>query len=108
MGRRFVHEKIAELRGKRTQTDLAVALRQKGYGTTQATVSRWESGQAPRGYVLAALADELGVTIDELYADDDEDAAAAMPLAAEHEFIEALRPLAQLFASMDEARKATA
>jgi transcriptional regulator with XRE-family HTH domain len=71
MARRFAHEKLATLRGRRTQTDLAGVLRAKGFGTTQTTVSRWESGQEPRKSVLAVLARELGVTVDDLFVEDD-------------------------------------
>lgn len=77
MGRRFSPEKLEKLRGRRTQTDLAYALRRRGFGTTQTTVSRWESGQEPRSQVMAALAAELGVKVDELYeGEDDEDASS--------------------------------
>jgi transcriptional regulator with XRE-family HTH domain len=74
--------RIRELReGKRlTQHDLADKLRKRGYGTTQTTVSRWESGQLPRGYVARALAEELGTTLDELYRSDDDEESRAMPL----------------------------
>jgi len=91
-------ERLKQIREARrlTQHDLAHRLRQRGFGTTQTTVSRWESGQAPRGYVLAALAAELGVTVDELLGSSDEDEeAASMP--THHELLEALRPLAELF-----------
>lgn len=89
MGRRFSSEKLVQLRGRKTQTDLAYALRSRGFGTTQTTVSRWESGQEPRAQVLPALAAELGVTVDALYTDDDEEAASMEPLA---------RDLAEMFA----------
>lgn len=67
--------KIATLRAakKFDQTELATRLRKRGLGATQATVSRWENGQEPRAYALPALAAELGVRIEELYADSDED-----------------------------------
>jgi transcriptional regulator with XRE-family HTH domain len=71
MARRFAHEKLATLRGRKTQTDLAAALRGRGFGTTQTTVSRWEAGQEPRAAVLPVLAHELGVTVDELFVEDD-------------------------------------
>jgi len=69
---RFSGEKLKELRGKRTQHDLAEALRRRGYGTTQTQVSRWEAGQAPRGYIVDALAEELGCSRDDLFVDRDE------------------------------------
>lgn len=75
--------KIATLRlaKKFDQTELAGRLRKHGLGATQATVSRWENGQEPRAYVLPALAQELGVRIEELYADgDDEEESRAVTL----------------------------
>lgn len=63
---------------KITQHDLASRLRDRGFGTTQTTISRWESGQEPRMYVLRAIAEELGTTVDELTTEPD-DAEAAMP-----------------------------
>lgn len=79
MDRSFSGQRLERLRGKKTQTDLANALRGRGFGTTQTTVSRWESGQEPRSYILPALADELDVTVDELYGDDDDEESRAMP-----------------------------
>lgn len=83
--RRVSPEKLALFRAKRKidQTALAHRLRQQGFGTTQVTISRWENGQEPRAHVLPALAAELGVTVEELYADDDEEEAALEPLRAE-------------------------
>lgn len=73
-------EKIRQLReGKRLlQHDLANRLRERGYGTTQVTISRWENGQEPRAYVLPALAEELGVKVDELYGDDEDEESRAV------------------------------
>jgi len=68
---RFSHRKLKELRGKRDQTDLAAALRRRGFGTTQTQISRWEGGQEPRAYILPALAEELGVAVDDLFEDVD-------------------------------------
>lgn len=67
--------KLARLRTakKFDQTELATRLRKRGLGTTQATVSRWENGQEPSAYALPAIAAELGVSIEDLYADADED-----------------------------------
>lgn len=51
-------------------------MRKRGHGTTQTTVSRWESGQVPHASMLPSLAAELGCTVDELFDDDDEEAAS--------------------------------
>lgn len=61
-----------------TQHDLASALRRRGFGTTQTTVSRWEDGQSPNSAVLPVLASELGVSLDELYADAEEEEPSDM------------------------------
>lgn len=73
--RRFSGQKLREARGKRNQTDLAAALQRRGFGTTQTQISRWESGQTPRAYILAPLADALGVKLDDLLEDDPADDA---------------------------------
>lgn len=67
--------KIRELRLQRLldQHSLAERLRGRGLGTTQATISRWERGRGPRAHALPALAAELGVTVEELYADSDDE-----------------------------------
>lgn len=65
--KKFSGEMLETARGRRTQTDLAMALRRRGFGTTQTQVSRWESGQEPRLYIREALAAELGVRLDDLY-----------------------------------------
>lgn len=72
-GQRVSGSKIRQLREQRNllQHDLASRLRGRGYGTTQTTVSRWESGQEPRSHVLPALAQELGVAVTELYGDEE-------------------------------------
>lgn len=82
--RRFSGTRLRELREDRRilQDDLSHRLRTRGFGTTQAQISRWESGQQPRAYILAALADELGVKVDELYGDD-EDEESALPLISD-------------------------
>lgn len=92
-------ERIRQYREKRNllQHDLASKLRARGYGTTQVTVSRWENGQEPRAHVLPALAQELGCTVDELYDEDDEEAAQAMPA----DLLEGVRALKRLLAMVD-------
>lgn len=89
--RRVSPQKLAGFReAKRLdQTELAARLRKRGLGTTQATVSRWEHGQEPRSHMLPALAAELGVKVDELYGDD-EDEEAALPLLARDDVLDAL------------------
>lgn len=74
---KFSGEKLRKARGKRTQFDLASAMRQRGFGTTQTQVSRWEAGQAPRQYILGALAAELGCRVADLFEEDDSE----MPLS---------------------------
>lgn len=68
--------KIATLRAAKSydQTEFATRLRKRGLGATQATVSRWENGQEPRAYALPAIAAELGVAIESLYADGEDEA----------------------------------
>lgn len=68
---RFSGRKLTDLRGKKTQTDLANALRSRGFGTTQTQVSRWESGQEPRKYIRDAIAAELGCAVDDMYEAED-------------------------------------
>ncbi len=90
--------KIRELRERRRllQHDLAQRLRERGYGTTQTTVSRWESGQEPRAHILPALAAELGCEIEELFGDDDEEEADLSSLLSSTSLADALRALAVL------------
>lgn len=70
-----------------SQADVAYRLRQRGHKATERSIRRWESGQhAPHANVVPALAEALGVTIDDLYAtggneDEDEDEAALRRLA---------------------------
>lgn len=76
MALRFDGRQVTARRGLKTQTDLANALRDRGFGTTQTTVSRWESGQEPRRHVIDALASELGCKARDLYTDDEAEAAS--------------------------------
>lgn len=65
----------ARLRKGLTQTDLAHALRNRGLKTTGGQIWRWESGEhTPRASMIPMLADELGISMDELYGlgDDEE------------------------------------
>lgn len=96
MARKFSPSNLEKLRGLRTQSDLAFALRRRGHGTTQTTVSRWESGQEPRAHVLADIAAELGVTVDALF-EDDEDDPSSMALTREaEEMVQVLMPRSAL------------
>jgi transcriptional regulator with XRE-family HTH domain len=81
----FSGGRLKELRNLKrlTQHDLASELRKTGFGTTQTTVSRWEDGQQPQSSVLPALALILGVSIGELFSEDDDEEAASMGLTGD-------------------------
>lgn len=104
--RKVSSAKLVALReGKKLdQTELAVRLRARGLGTTQATISRWENGKEPRAYALSALASELGCAIEELFADDDAE-AASMSTATADSFGQRIDDLLteRAFAAVDEA-----
>lgn len=72
---------LASLRGRAnmTQGDLAYELRNRhGLKADQSQVAHWERGSyTPRASVIPALADVLGVTMEELYSDDEEEEDAA-------------------------------
>lgn len=73
----------ARLRAGLTQADVAYRLREHGHKANERSIRRWESGQhAPHANVVPALAEALGVSIDELYGDpeDDEEASRSMSL----------------------------
>lgn len=77
----------ARLAAKKTQADVAYAIRQHGHKANERSIRRWESGQhAPHANVVPALAEALGVAIDALYLasesdDEEEDEAALRRLA---------------------------
>lgn len=92
---RFAPWKLVEARKAAglNQTELAARLL-KISGTTQTQVSRWENGQTPRKYVIAALAKALGVSAVDLYEDvEDEEAAALMPPFRQRDEVDVLRDL---------------
>ena len=67
-------------------------------GAHPTSISDWERGEnEPSPRYITKLASALGVSTDELLSDDDEE-EASLPLKSEQEFLEALRPLAQLLA----------
>ena len=74
----------ARVAAKKTQADVAYAIRQHGHKANERSIRRWESGQhAPHANVVPALAEALGISIDALYqqsgsADDDEEDEAAL------------------------------
>lgn len=76
----FSGRRLEQLRNglRLTQHDLATRLRQRGFGTTQTTVSRWEAGQMPQASVLPALAEELGVEMQELFGDSSDEEGRSM------------------------------
>ena len=76
----------ARLSAGMTQADVAYRLRERGHKANERSIRRWESGQhAPHANVVPALAEALGVTIDDLYTssetDEEEDEAALRRLA---------------------------
>jgi transcriptional regulator with XRE-family HTH domain len=74
--RRLVPGRLAQLRLKAgmTQEDAAHGLRRKGFKATGLSISRWERGtHEPRSNVIPALSEVYGVTIDELYGEDEEE-----------------------------------
>jgi transcriptional regulator with XRE-family HTH domain len=82
---RFDGHHLKELRiaKKWDQHRLAEAARSHGVGITQSQISRYENGKEPSGRNALALATALGVTVEELFADDEAEAAsmnAAAPL----------------------------
>lgn len=96
----FSGVRLEALRNKHrfTQHDLASRLRERGFGTTQTTISRWESGQQPNGAVLPALAAELGCAIADFYGDDaDDEEAASMALSREEKVLKLSNYLVDLF-----------
>lgn len=94
----FSGVKLEALRKSRhlLQHDLASRLRERGFGTTQTTISRWESGQQPNGAVLPALAAELGCAIADLYGDDEDEESASMALSREEKVQQLSRYLVDL------------
>lgn len=90
--------RLLTLRGKRSREDVAHQLRNRGHGTDAKAIWRYETGRSqPNARVLPDYAAVLGVSVDELYTDDEED-SSSMATTAEIEFLEALRPLARLLA----------
>lgn len=69
----------ARLRAGMTQERLAEAVRARGVKATARYIHRWEKGvNAPRSDVVPALAGALGVTIESLYGDGDDDEEDAL------------------------------
>jgi hypothetical protein len=73
---------LRRLRGKRSREVVAHELRRRGHATDAKAIWRWETGKnQPSAGVLPDYAEVLGAeSVDELYADDDEEPAAAMSL----------------------------
>lgn len=64
----------ARLAAGLTQEGLAHRLRNNGINATGRYINRWEKGaNVPRADVVPALADALGVTIESLYGDSEDD-----------------------------------
>lgn len=66
------------LRSGLSQTDVAYALRERGFKADATAISRWERGiHEPGASVVPSLAEIYGVATDDLYAEeDDEDSSA--------------------------------
>jgi transcriptional regulator with XRE-family HTH domain len=64
----------ARLKRGMNQGDLAYELRRRhGIKADQGQISRWETGKnTPRAHVIPALAAVLGVSMEQLYAPDDQ------------------------------------
>lgn len=85
---------IYQLRLKRghSQDGVAHALRRHGFNTTARSVANWERGvNTPRANVIPALASILDVTIDELYADADDEESDPPMDAMDLELLRALK-----------------
>lgn len=83
--RTFSGSRLNQLRLRRgyTQDDFAHALRNSGLRTTAKQIRRWESeAHAPRSSVVPILADALGVSIDELYGEPDDEESHQVMLAS--------------------------
>jgi len=71
--------KLRAFRGKVSREDVAHKLRDRGHATDAKAVWRWENGHnQPNARVLLDYADVLGCRLEELYDEDDEEAAPAM------------------------------
>lgn len=90
---RFRGDRLQKLRVSRKfdQHRLAEAVRKQGVSMTQSKVSRIENGKEPSGSAAIAFAKTLGVTLEELYDEDEE--AASMPTQAERDFSSAVDAL---------------
>lgn len=72
----------ARLRAGMVQEDIAHALRRQGFKTAAKSVSLWERGiNSPRAEMIPALAQVLGITIEELYSSDDDEEDGVHDLA---------------------------
>lgn len=82
--REFSPRRLARARSNSglTQADLAIALRTATRAkTTERNVRRWEAGtNTPHSALIPAIAEALGVTVDDLYGTDEEEADPAMAL----------------------------
>lgn len=83
--------KLLRLRGKRSREVIAHQLRARGHGTDAKAIWRYETGRSqPNARVLPDYAAVLGASsVDELYADD-EDEEAAPTMQTHHDMLAAL------------------
>lgn len=76
--------RLIALRGRRTREVIAHALRGRGHGTDAKAIWRYETGRSqPNVRLLADYADVLGAgSVDELFVEDEEEAARTVAAAA--------------------------
>lgn len=81
--------RVRQLRGQRSREVIAHDLRKRGHGTDAKAIWRYETGRSqPHSRLLPDYAEVLGArSVDELYADDDEEAA---PMGDHHAMLAAL------------------
>lgn len=84
--------RLLSLRGTRSREVIAHEMRKRGHATDAKAIWRYETGRSqPRTRILSDYAEVLGVTVEELFDDDEEDDSLSTD-----DILEALAPLARL------------
>jgi transcriptional regulator with XRE-family HTH domain len=74
----------ARLTAELSQDRVADALKARGVGASAKQVWRWEQGiHTPRASVIPVLAEVLGVDMDELFGDDEDEEAALLAVTSQ-------------------------